>query len=304
MTILPWNDDDVAASPFVAAFTEMGIPYADHIMNAVVLTAVLSCLNSGMYTASRMLFVLAARREAPASTGHGEPARRADDRDPVVVGRRLPVRDRRGGLAGHRLRVPAELQRRDHPVRLPAHRHLADRAAVPTPESTLKVKMWLFPVLSVLTALGIVARPGADGPHRGRAVAAGAEPASWAVVLVLFFVNRARIARLPARVVNEPTGEAHRVLVLANQTLEADELIERAATHRLDGQGDVLRLRPGQRRRDRHRLHSRRRVRAGRHDPGRAGAVGPDARGPPRRTTSTPPADSVTSDRCGRCGRR
>ena len=47
------------------AFEEMGIPYADHIMNAVVLTAVLSCLNSGLYTASRMLFVLAARREAP-----------------------------------------------------------------------------------------------------------------------------------------------------------------------------------------------------------------------------------------------
>ena len=46
-------------------FEEMGIPYADHIMNAVVLTAVLSCLNSGLYTASRMLFVLAARREAP-----------------------------------------------------------------------------------------------------------------------------------------------------------------------------------------------------------------------------------------------
>ena len=49
----------------MSAFTEMGIPYADHIMNAVVLTAVLSCLNSGLYTASRMLFVLAARREAP-----------------------------------------------------------------------------------------------------------------------------------------------------------------------------------------------------------------------------------------------
>src|SRR5918911_905470 len=63
--ILPWNDKTVAASPFVAAFTTMGLPYADDIMNAVVLTAVLSCLNSGMYTASRMLFVLAARREAP-----------------------------------------------------------------------------------------------------------------------------------------------------------------------------------------------------------------------------------------------
>src|SRR4029077_18172976 len=66
VTILPWNGEKLAASPFVSAFSEMGIPYADHIMNAVVLTAVLSCLNSGMYPASRMLFVLAARREAPA----------------------------------------------------------------------------------------------------------------------------------------------------------------------------------------------------------------------------------------------
>src|SRR6478672_12245945 len=42
VTILPWNGEKLAASPFVSAFTEMGIPYADHIMNAVVLTAVLS----------------------------------------------------------------------------------------------------------------------------------------------------------------------------------------------------------------------------------------------------------------------
>jgi GABA permease len=78
VTILPWNDKGLAGSPFVAAFTKMGIPYADHVMNAVVLTAVLSCLNSGMYTASRMLFVLAARREAPAQlvrvTRRGVPA--------------------------------------------------------------------------------------------------------------------------------------------------------------------------------------------------------------------------------------
>ena len=118
--ILPWNDETVAASPFVAAFTEMGIPYADHVMNAVVLTAVLSCLNSGMYTASRMLFVLAARREAPLQLVKRDQARRAGRCDPGVLGHRVPVRHRRGGLAGHRLRVPAQLQRRDHPVRLPA----------------------------------------------------------------------------------------------------------------------------------------------------------------------------------------
>lgn len=63
--ILPWNDKAQAASPYVSAFKTMGIPYADMIMNAVVLTAVLSCLNSGLYTASRMLFVLANRHEAP-----------------------------------------------------------------------------------------------------------------------------------------------------------------------------------------------------------------------------------------------
>ena len=63
--IVPWNSHQPGMSPYVAALGEMGIPAAGHIMNAVVLTAVLSCLNSGLYTASRMLFVLAARSEAP-----------------------------------------------------------------------------------------------------------------------------------------------------------------------------------------------------------------------------------------------
>ena len=130
VTIMPWNDKNIAASPYVAAFTHMGIPYADQIMNAVVLTAVLSCLNSGMYTASRMLFVLAARREAPQQfvrvTRRGVPA----DGDPGVVDRRLPVRHRRRDLTRHRLRVPAQLQRRSDPVRVLPDWHLAGRVAV------------------------------------------------------------------------------------------------------------------------------------------------------------------------------
>ena len=76
--IQPWNEHKPGESPFVSALSIMGIPYADDIMNIVVLTAVLSCLNSGMYTGSRMLFVLAARREAPAMlvtvTARGVPA--------------------------------------------------------------------------------------------------------------------------------------------------------------------------------------------------------------------------------------
>ena len=124
--ILPWNSTTSSAtSPYVAAFQAMGIPYADHIMNAVVLTAVLSCLNSGLYTASRMLFVLAARREAPVRlitvNRRGVPAWAILS----STRRRLPLRDRGLRLAGHGLPVPAELLRRGDPVRLPADRGLA-----------------------------------------------------------------------------------------------------------------------------------------------------------------------------------
>lgn len=46
-------------------------------MNAIVLTSVLSCLNSGLYTASRMAFSLGRRSDAPAAfartTGRGVP---------------------------------------------------------------------------------------------------------------------------------------------------------------------------------------------------------------------------------------
>jgi GABA permease len=45
----------------------MGIPAAAQIMNAVILTAVLSALNSGLYASSRMLFALTRRGDAPAA---------------------------------------------------------------------------------------------------------------------------------------------------------------------------------------------------------------------------------------------
>jgi GABA permease len=57
--ILPWNSTKLGSSPYVSAFEHMGVRGAADVMNAVVLTAVLSCLNSGLYTSSRMLFVLA-----------------------------------------------------------------------------------------------------------------------------------------------------------------------------------------------------------------------------------------------------
>src|SRR5215217_619391 len=59
--IVPWNTtgtSEVIKSPFTLAFDRMGIPFAPTLMNFVVLTAVLSVLNSSLYTTSRMLFAL------------------------------------------------------------------------------------------------------------------------------------------------------------------------------------------------------------------------------------------------------
>ena len=69
VTLLPWDSASVATSPFVAVIDSLGFPAAATVMDVVVLTSVLSCLNSGMYTASRMLFSLARRKDAPAALG-------------------------------------------------------------------------------------------------------------------------------------------------------------------------------------------------------------------------------------------
>lgn len=67
VTLLPWNSASVAKSPYVGVIELFGVPGAGFIMDVVVLTSVLSCLNSGLYTASRMLFSLSQRGDAPKS---------------------------------------------------------------------------------------------------------------------------------------------------------------------------------------------------------------------------------------------
>ncbi|MFE5029841.1 amino acid permease [Streptomyces sp. NPDC056656] len=68
LTLLPWNDASIVErGSYVAALESIGIPYAGGIMDFIVLTAVLSCLNSGLYTASRMVFSLGRRGDAPRS---------------------------------------------------------------------------------------------------------------------------------------------------------------------------------------------------------------------------------------------
>ncbi|WP_051249408.1 amino acid permease [Inquilinus limosus] len=155
--ILPWDSLAPKQSPFVVAFERMGIPWAGDLMNAVVLTAVLSCLNSGLYTASRMLFVLAGRREAPAgltrTTRSGVPAR-AILASTVI-----------GYLSVVAAYVSPDtvflfLLNSSGAVILFVYLMIAVSQLVlrpRTPPERLRVKMWLYPALTLLTIAGMVA---------------------------------------------------------------------------------------------------------------------------------------------------
>lgn len=68
LSLVPWNQLDLGGldkSPFVMIFSQLGIGWAAHLLNFIILTAALSVYNSGMYANSRMLFGLAKQGNAP-----------------------------------------------------------------------------------------------------------------------------------------------------------------------------------------------------------------------------------------------
>ncbi len=236
--IVPWDQNEDGGSPFVAAFGEMGIPYADHIMNAVVLTAVLSCLNSGLYTASRMIFVLAGRREAPM-------------RLITTNSRGVPVLAILASTVVGFLSVVAAyvspdtvftfLLNSSGAVILFVYLLIAISQFVlrrRTRDEDLSVKMWLFPWLTIAAGLGIVAvlvQMFVGDDTRSQILLS---LLSWGVVLGLFLLTRWRGGSVSADALDrlgqgddqddqadaKKQQPARRVLVLANRTLTGEEL--------------------------------------------------------------------------------
>lgn len=62
--LIPMKQAGVIESPFVVVFDRVGIPYAADIMNFVILTALLSVANSGLYAATRMLYAMSKEKMA------------------------------------------------------------------------------------------------------------------------------------------------------------------------------------------------------------------------------------------------
>jgi GABA permease len=158
--VVPWNDAKLGDSPFITALERIGIPGSADIMNAIVVTAVLSCLNSGIYVASRMLFALARRGDAPQRlvelNGRGVPVNAIllsvsvgflsvifDAISPDKVFLFLVNSSGAVALFCYVLIALAELRTRR-------------RLEADAPER-LKLRMWLFPWLTYVAIAGMVA---------------------------------------------------------------------------------------------------------------------------------------------------
>ena len=155
-----WTTIKPGQSPFIAALNLIGIPGSAMVMNIIVLTAVLSCLNSGLYVTSRALFALAAHGDAPKSltvlnkrnvparailvgTVFGYAAMIASVVSPTVVFTFLVNASGTAMLFLYGMIGVAQIRYRSGLS--------ADEV------SRLQLKMWLFPALSYFTVAGIMA---------------------------------------------------------------------------------------------------------------------------------------------------
>ena len=162
--VVPWNEIKPGFSPFTTALSQMHIPAAGTVMNLVVLVAVLSCMNSGLYVSSRVLFVLSAAGDAPyrlvALSRRGVPARA------VLVGSTFGFVSVAASFLSPQV-VFAFLVNASGAVMLItylivsfAHIRLRRRVDRDNPPRPI-VRMWLFPWLSYAAIVAMVAVLGA-----------------------------------------------------------------------------------------------------------------------------------------------
>lgn len=161
VTVVPWDElpDPKDIAPFAYIFGLFGLPGARFIMTCVILTAVCSVLNSGLYSAARMFAALADDGFAPkvvARRAHGVPvvavlASTLGGYAAVIVNYVAPATGifdfimNSAGLVALFVYVFIALTQ----IRL-------RNKMTPEEQSALKLKMWLHPWLGSVVIAGVV----------------------------------------------------------------------------------------------------------------------------------------------------
>ncbi len=192
VSIVPWHRVVPGLSPFTQALSAIHVPAAGLVMNWVVFTAILSCLNSAIYVTSRMLFEMARRGDGPAALGG-------------LTGRHVPWV---AILAGCGFGVLVALGSVFSPngifvfllqssgsiillvYLLIALAEIGLRRRLTRAGVTLRVRVWAFPYVSLACVGGILAVLGLMAATPGLRVQVALGLAGFGVALAAFWLRR------------------------------------------------------------------------------------------------------------------
>jgi GABA permease len=208
--IVPWDSVEPGSSPFVAALNRIGIPGAGNLLNLIILVAVLSVLNSGLYTSSRLLFVMGDRGDAPswmsATNKRGVPVKGILSCTIVGYGCVMLAAAWPDTVflflinASGAVFLFVYLMICVSELRL---RRIWERDC---PE-ILQFRMWLYPVLPVLVTVAILAVLVSMGLRAEHRIELFQGLAVWAVLTVVYLITKwTRTRRRPVTAAAEPAA--------------------------------------------------------------------------------------------------
>ena len=156
--VIPQGAKKMLETPFASVFEMAGLPAAGQIMNIIIFISMLSVLNSGLYTSSRMLYSLSIKGDAPKFIS-------------IVTKRGIPIWALIAGVIFTYVFTLFKFVAPDTLFKFLAdssggvtlimyvfiaisHIRMRKKAEKENPD-TLKIKMWLFPYLTYATILGV-----------------------------------------------------------------------------------------------------------------------------------------------------
>lgn len=195
VVVVPWNQIVPGESPFVAALDRIGIPGSADLLNLVILAAVLSVLNSGLYTSSRLLFVMGSRGDAPSwmttTNKRGVPVRGILSCTVVGYGCVVLAAIFPDSVFLFLINASGAVFLFVYFMICISELRLRRKWEKESPE-ILTFRMWLYPVLPVLVTLTIVAVLVAMGIRETNRIELMQGLAVWAVLTVIYLLKKRR----------------------------------------------------------------------------------------------------------------